>query len=94
VLDPGFGFGKTLDHNLELLRRLDALEVLACPVLVGISRKSMIGALLDNAPVDQRLYGSLSAAVIAAMKGAAIIRVHDVKPTVDALKVVTAVQKY
>jgi dihydropteroate synthase len=94
LLDPGFGFGKTLEHNLELLRRLDALEVLGCPVLVGISRKSMIGALLDNAPVDQRLYGSLSAAVIAAMKGAAIIRVHDVKPTVDALKVVTAVQNY
>jgi dihydropteroate synthase len=94
LLDPGFGFGKTLEHNLGLLRRLDALEVLGCPVLVGISRKSMIGALLDNAPVDQRLYGSLSAAVIAAMKGAAIIRVHDVKPTVDALKVVTAVQNY
>jgi dihydropteroate synthase len=92
VLDPGFGFGKTLEHNLEILARLEEFQDLGCPVLAGMSRKSMIGAILGHAPVDQRLHGSLSAAVIAAMKGAAIIRVHDVKPTVDALKMVAAVQ--
>jgi dihydropteroate synthase len=93
VLDPGFGFGKTLDHNLRLLNRMEEFQVLGCPVLAGISRKSMIGAVLNDAPVDQRLYGSLAAAVIAAMKGADIIRVHDVKPTADALKLVAAIQR-
>ncbi|MDX1334642.1 MAG: dihydropteroate synthase [Gammaproteobacteria bacterium] len=93
VLDPGFGFGKTLGHNLQLLNRMEEFQVLGCPVLAGISRKSMIGAVLNDAPVDQRLYGSLSAAVIAAMKGADIVRVHDVKPTADALKLVAAIQK-
>jgi len=93
VLDPGFGFGKTLDHNLQLLNRMEEFQVLGCPVLAGLSRKSMIGAVLNDAPVDQRLYGSLAAAVIAAMKGADIIRVHDVKPTADALKLVAAIQR-
>jgi dihydropteroate synthase len=93
VLDPGFGFGKMLDHNLQLLKRMEEFQVLGCPVLAGISRKSMIGAVLNDAPVDQRLYGSLAAAVIAAMKGADIIRVHDVKPTADALKLVAAIQR-
>jgi dihydropteroate synthase len=92
-LDPGFGFGKTLAHNLTLLARLQDLKTLKSPLLIGISRKSMLGALLDNAPVDQRLYASISAAVIAAMQGTAIIRVHDVKATVDALKVVAAVKE-
>lgn len=92
-LDPGFGFGKTLEHNLSLLAHLQELQALDNPLLIGISRKSMLGALLDDAPVDQRLYASISAAVIAAMQGAAIIRVHDVKATVDALKVVTAVKE-
>lgn len=91
LLDPGFGFGKTLEQNLQLLRELGNFSDLDIPMLVGISRKSMIGALLDDAPVAQRLYGSLAAAVMAAEKGAAIIRVHDVKPTADALRVVTAV---
>ena len=90
LLDPGFGFGKTLTHNLELLRKLDRFLQAGLPVLVGISRKSMIGALLDK-PVDQRLFGSLAAAVLAVRAGAAIVRVHDVGPTVDALRVATAV---
>ena len=90
MVDPGFGFGKTLEHNLALLKNLRDLSVLDVPLLVGVSRKSMIGALLD-APTDQRLYGSLAAAVLAASQGAKIIRAHDVKPTVDALAVATAV---
>lgn len=94
ILDPGFGFGKTLDHNLELLANLDAFKSFGLPVLVGLSNKSMIGTLLDNAPVDDRLAGSLSAAVIASMKGSAIIRVHDVKATKDAIKVVEGVKRY
>ena len=92
-LDPGFGFGKTLEQNYELLARLAEFQQLALPILAGISRKSMIGNLLQR-PVEQRLAGSLSAAVIAANLGAKIIRVHDVKETVDALKVLTAVNQY
>lgn len=91
IVDPGFGFGKTLEHNLQLLSKLSSFQSLQCPILAGISRKSMIGQLLDNAPTEERLYGSLSAAVIAAMNGASIIRVHDVKATADALKIVSAV---
>ncbi len=91
ILDPGFGFGKTLAHNVMLLRNLDAFQDFQLPILAGMSRKSMIGALLDQCPVDERLYGSVAAAVIAAMKGARIIRVHDVKASVDALKVTAAV---
>ncbi len=94
ILDPGFGFGKTLQHNLQLLAKLDDFSVFGMPILVGISRKRMISELLDDADVDDRLYGSLSAAVIAAMKGSAIIRVHDVKETVEAIKVVKGVQRY
>jgi dihydropteroate synthase len=91
VIDPGFGFGKSLDHNLTLLAQLADLQQLARPVLVGLSRKSMIAALLDGASVDQRLFGSLAAAVMAVERGARIIRVHDVKETVEALKVTSAV---
>ena len=93
VLDPGFGFGKTLEHNIALLANVDKFVSLDLPLLVGISRKTMIGLLLDDAPVDQRLYGSVSAAVIAAMKGANIIRVHDVKATSDAMKIVRTVRQ-
>ncbi len=89
LVDPGFGFGKTLDHNLRLLRHLDRFTDLAAGVLVGISRKSMIGLLL-NAPVDERLNGSLAAAVIALWQGAKIIRTHDVRETVQALYVCAA----
>ena len=91
LIDPGFGFGKTLEHNLALLRHLTDLQLLAVPVLVGISRKSMIGSLLDGAPVNERLYGSLAAAVLAVQRGAAIVRTHDVGATLDALKVSVAV---
>nr|CAA6803820.1 MAG: Dihydropteroate synthase (EC [uncultured Thiotrichaceae bacterium] len=92
-LDPGFGFGKTLEHNVTLLRRLDELNRFKLPLLVGISRKSMIGVLLGDRPVEGRMQGSVAAAVIAAMNGAKMLRVHDVKATVDALRVVTTVQK-
>lgn len=91
LLDPGFGFGKSLQHNLELLRRLDAFMEFGLPLLVGVSRKSMIGAVLDNRPMDGRLHGSVAAAVLAAVQGAGIIRVHDVRATVDALRLVRAV---
>ncbi|WP_037376222.1 dihydropteroate synthase [Sedimenticola selenatireducens] len=91
LLDPGFGFGKSLLHNLTLLRHLDRFSELQLPLLVGISRKSMIGAVLDDAPVDQRLFGGLACAVMAVERGAAIIRTHDVKPTVDAVRMSHAV---
>ncbi len=91
VLDPGFGFGKTLAHNLSLLKHLADLDALGLPLLVGISRKSMIGSLLGDAPVDQRVTGSVAAAVVAVMQGAAIIRAHDVKQTVEALQIASAV---
>jgi len=90
-LDPGFGFGKSLEHNLKLLKNLHTIADIGLPLLVGISRKSMIGKILDDRPVDKRLYGSLAAAVMALERGAAIIRVHDVAATVDALKVASAV---
>lgn len=90
VVDPGFGFGKALQHNLMLLQHLNVLAELSYPVLVGLSRKTMIGKLLD-ADVDDRLHGSLAAAVLACTKGARIFRVHDVKPTVDALRICHAV---
>ncbi len=92
VIDPGFGFGKTLQHNLQLLNNLASFTELGYPLLVGISRKSMLGMILDK-PVDQRLFGSISAAVIAAMAGADIIRVHDVPETRDALAIVKALQQ-
>lgn len=92
LIDPGFGFGKTLEHNLRLLKNLTQLRELKLPLLVGISRKSMIGTLLNGAPVDERVFGSIAAAVLAVIEGAAILRVHDVKATIDALKVVRAVQ--
>lgn len=92
-IDPGFGFGKTLDHNLTLLGKLSAFEKLGCKILVGFSRKSMFGQILDL-PVDKRLYGSLAGAVIAALNGANMIRVHDVAATKQALKVVEAVKPY
>jgi len=89
IIDPGFGFGKTRQHNMQLLQQLDELKVLGVPVLLGLSRKSVLGAILD-APPEQRLYGSVAAAVLGWTKGAQIFRVHDIKPTVDALKVCMA----
>ncbi|RLA11953.1 MAG: dihydropteroate synthase [Gammaproteobacteria bacterium] len=89
VVDPGFGFGKTLSHNLQLLGHLDQFIELGVPVLVGLSRKKMFGDILQK-PIDQRLCGSLAGAVIAAERGARIIRCHDVGETVDVLKVWSA----
>ncbi|AJQ97282.1 dihydropteroate synthase [Gynuella sunshinyii] len=89
LVDPGFGFGKTLDHNLALLARLKEFKSLQLPVLVGMSRKTMIGDIL-NRPVSERMVGSVAAAVIAAMNGADIVRVHDVKESVEAIKVFNA----
>lgn len=92
AVDPGFGFGKTLEHNLTLLRELDALSCLGVPVLAGISRKSMIG-MLTGRDVEQRAFGSVAAALMAVEHGARIVRVHDVAGTVDALKVWQAVRQ-
>lgn len=91
ILDPGFGFGKTLEQNYQMLARMTEFADLGLPILSGTSRKSMIGNLL-NRNVDERLAGSLATAIIAAQNGASIIRVHDVKETVDALAVLAAAQ--
>ncbi|MCM2104396.1 dihydropteroate synthase [Pseudomonas aeruginosa] len=91
LLDPGFGFAKTLEHNLVLFRHLQALHDLGLPLLVGVSRKSMIGKVLGR-EVDERLYGSLALAALALAKGARIIRVHDVAATVDVMRMISAVE--
>lgn len=87
-IDPGIGFGKTTEHNLTLLHRLEALTDAGFPVLVGTSRKGFLGRLTDGAPADDRLEASLTTAVVAAAKGAAMVRVHDVRFTVDAMRIV------
>lgn len=87
ILDPGYGFGKTLDHNYQLLNGLPQIVNMGYPVLVGMSRKSMIGQLLDR-PVNERLAGSVALATIAAQLGAHILRVHDVAETADAVAIV------
>ncbi|MBF8691403.1 dihydropteroate synthase [Pseudomonas fulva] len=91
VLDPGFGFAKTLAHNLSLFKHMEALHRLGRPLLVGVSRKSMIGLTLER-PVAERLYGSLALAALAMTKGASILRVHDVAQTVDVVRMIAAVQ--
>lgn len=91
VIDPGFGFGKTLTHNIELLARLDALKVLDCPILVGLSRKRMIGELTGREAIEGRVSGSVAAALIAVQRGAQIVRVHDVAATRDALSIWQAI---
>ncbi len=93
LLDPGFGFGKRTAHNLTLLNHLSSLQSLGIPLLVGLSRKSVLGQVA-GLDVDERLHASIAAAVLSAIKGANIVRVHDVKPTVDALKVVAAVMHH
>jgi len=90
LIDPGFGFGKTVEHNLDLLRRLGMLRELDVPVLVGLSRKSMIGALL-GLPVEQRQYASVALALIAVQNGATMLRVHDVRATRDVIQIFEAV---
>lgn len=92
LVDPGFGFGKSLQHNLELFRALPGLTSLGVPLMIGVSRKSMIGALLDRR-IDERMLGSVVLAVLAAQSGAKMLRVHDVGATVDALKIMSAVDK-
>jgi dihydropteroate synthase len=87
LIDPGIGFGKSVAHNLELLNGLSLLHALGCPIVVGASRKRMIGALANEAPADRRLPGSLALALKAVEQGAQIVRVHDVPETVQALKV-------
>ena len=86
LVDPGFGFGKTLEHNLALLRRLGDIRSLGFPILVGLSRKGMIG-MITGRPLDERLAGSLAAALVAIDNGARMVRVHDVAATVDAIRV-------
>jgi dihydropteroate synthase len=90
VIDPGFGFGKTVEHNLELLRRLDELRALGAPILAGLSRKSMIGALF-GLPVAQRLHASVALALVAVQNGATMLRVHDVRATREAIRMFEAV---
>jgi dihydropteroate synthase len=94
AIDPGIGFGKTAAQNVELIAHLDQLahEFADFPILIGTSRKSFLGKLLDNAPADERLYGTIASTVASVMKGAHIIRVHDVKAAVDAVKVADAMR--
>ncbi|TNG95499.1 dihydropteroate synthase [Pasteurellaceae bacterium USgator11] len=92
IVDPGFGFGKSLQHNYQLLQQLKVFSELGYPVLAGVSRKSMIGQLLDK-PVEQRMVGSVAATLLAAINGASILRVHDVAAMADALKVWQAMQQ-
>lgn len=91
VIDPGIGFGKTVAHNLALLRRMDAIAALGYPVLVGVSRKSFLGQLLGGAPPAQRLFGGAAAVALAVAGGARILRVHDVAAMRDAAVVAEAV---
>ena len=92
LLDPGIGFGKSPEGNLELLRRLPEIVALGHPVVVGASRKSFLGAVLGGAPVDRRLEGSLACAAVAAWLGARIVRVHDVRETVRVVRTVDAIR--
>jgi dihydropteroate synthase len=93
IVDPGFGFGKSIKHNYQILANLEKFHELNVPVMAGMSRKSMIGNLLHR-KIDQRLAGNIATATVAAQKGAQIIRVHDVKETVDAVKVVNIINAY
>ena len=93
IVDPGFGFGKSLEHNYQMLANLEKFHQLKVPVLAGMSRKSMIGNLLQR-KIDQRLAGNIAVATVAAQKGAQIIRVHDVQETVDAVKIINMMNVY
>lgn len=95
AIDPGIGFGKTVEQNVELIAKLDRLviEFADFPLLIGTSRKSFIGKLLDGAPADERLYGTIASIAASVLKGAHIVRVHDVKAAVDAIRVVDAITK-
>jgi dihydropteroate synthase len=93
IVDPGFGFGKSLEHNYQMLANLEEFHKLNVPILAGMSRKSMIGNLLHR-KLNQRLAGNVAVATVAAQKGAQIIRVHDVKETVDAVKIINMINAY
>jgi len=92
ILDPGFGFGKSNHHNLEILENLDQIADLGLPLLVGLSRKRTLGYLTGK-PVDQRIAAGIVAGVIAVQKGANIVRTHDVAETVDAFKILNAINR-
>jgi dihydropteroate synthase len=92
AIDPGFGFGKTLAHNLDLLRSIGSLAATGYPVLAGMSRKSSLGAITGR-PVDERMAAGIAAALAAVARGASIVRVHDVRETVDALRVWSAIER-
>ncbi len=92
IIDPGIGFGKTLEHNLKLLANLDKFTKIGVPILIGASRKSMIGQLLDDRPVDDRLIGTIAVHYDALVRGAKILRVHDVKEASDSLRIFQAIQ--
>jgi dihydropteroate synthase len=91
ILDPGFGFGKTFEHNISLLQNLESFQTLKFPLLVGLSRKSFIRKIL-NGDHDDHLSGSISAAIFSIVKGAKIVRVHDVKETQSAIKIIQIAQ--
>jgi dihydropteroate synthase len=95
AIDPGIGFGKTAEQNVELIAHLDHLarEFADFPILIGTSRKSFIGKLLDNAPADERLHGTIASIAASVLKGAHIVRVHDVKAAVEAIRVADAVKR-
>ncbi len=93
VIDPGIGFGKTPEHNLQIINNLDRLSPLCRPVLVGASRKSFIGRILNNAPASERLEGTAAAVAISVMKGADIVRVHDVREMTRVVRVADAIRK-
>ena len=93
IIDPGIGFGKTADHNLEILRRLKELKVLGCPIMVGSSRKALIGAIL-GLPVDERVEGTAATVAVAIANGANIVRIHDVKEMARVVKMTDAICKY
>jgi dihydropteroate synthase len=93
IVDPGIGFGKTLDHNLLIIKGLEKFKSLCKPILVGVSRKSFIGRVLGGLPAGERLIGSAAAAALCVLNGASIIRAHDVKETVEAVKIADAVRR-
>ncbi len=92
ILDPGIGFGKTLQHNLKLIAHLDKFQKFGLPILVGASRKSMIGKILNNRPAEDRITGTVALHYHALTKGAKILRVHDVKEASDSIRIFNAVQ--
>ncbi|MHB0985727.1 MAG: dihydropteroate synthase [Sulfuricella sp.] len=92
VIDPGFGFGKTLEHNIDLLRHLNRFRALGVPLLAGLSRKAMLGRIAGLGAADERIHASIAAAILAVQKGARIVRVHDVRATREALQVVNIIE--